>query len=54
MWPTTRIVNTIKPRNTKRTGHVSGMESKFIQHFCAKPQGRRPVGKPRHMWEDNI
>jgi hypothetical protein len=22
--------------------------------LVAKPQGKRPIGKPRHRWEDNI
>ena len=22
--------------------------------FVGKPEGRRPLGRPRHRWEDNI
>jgi hypothetical protein len=22
--------------------------------FVGKPEGKRPLGKPRHRWEDNI
>jgi hypothetical protein len=25
-----------------------------IQHFDWEPEGRRPLGRPRHRWEDNI
>jgi hypothetical protein len=25
-----------------------------IQGFGGKPEGKRPLGRPRHRWEDNI
>jgi hypothetical protein len=25
-----------------------------IQHFGWRPEGRRPLGRPRRRWEDNI
>jgi hypothetical protein len=27
---------------------------KLIQNVARKPEGKRPLGRPRHMWEDNI
>jgi len=26
----------------------------FIQILVRKPEGKRPCGRPRHKWEDNI
>ena len=33
---------------------VPGREESRIQGFMAKPEGKRPLGRPRHRWEDNI
>jgi hypothetical protein len=29
-----------------------GGEERNIQGFCGKPEGKRPLGRPRHGWED--
>jgi hypothetical protein len=36
--------------------HVSRMEGKRSAYriLVGKPESRRPVGMPRHRWEDNI
>jgi len=31
-----------------------GGEERFIQSFGGKLEGKRPLGSPRHRWEDNI
>jgi hypothetical protein len=31
--------------------HVWG-DKKRIQYFCRKPEGKRPLGRPRRRWED--
>jgi len=31
-----------------------GEEEKCIQELVGKPEGKRPLGGPRHRWEDNI
>jgi len=31
-----------------------GGEERCIQGFGGKPEGKRPLGRPRHRWEDNI
>ena len=32
-----------------------GGEEMCIQGFLVgKPEGKRPLGRPRHIWEDNI
>jgi len=32
--------------------HVWGEESCIV--LVGKPEGKRPLGRPRHRWEDNI
>jgi hypothetical protein len=29
-----------------------GRDEKLIQNFGWKPEGKRPFGRPRHVWED--
>ena len=38
------------------TGHVACMgEGRGVYRFLVgKPEGKRPLGRPRHRWEDNI
>jgi hypothetical protein len=31
-----------------------GEEERCIQGLVGKPEGKRPLGRPRHRWEDNI
>ena len=38
-------------------GHVARMEegrSTFKKVLTGKPKGKRPLGRPRRRWEDNI
>jgi hypothetical protein len=37
--------------NSDRTGQVERMEEKIL---VGKPEGNRPVRRPRRRWEDNI
>ena len=37
-----------------RTGNTYGAIQKCIQSFSGKPEGKRPLGRPRRRWEDNI
>jgi hypothetical protein len=36
--------------------HVAhmGEERKVYKVFVGKPEGKRPLGRPRHRWEDGI
>jgi hypothetical protein len=36
--------------------HVEYMveRNKCIQNFAKKPEGKRPLGRLRHRWEDNF
>jgi hypothetical protein len=37
-------------------GHVALLGEGRVVHkvLVGKPEGRRPLGRPRHIWEDNI
>jgi len=37
-------------------GHVARMGEKRSVYWVlvGKPEGKRPLGRPRHRWEDNI
>jgi len=50
------IVRVIKSRIMRWAGHVARMgEERGVYSFLVgKPEGRRPLGKPRRRWVDNI
>jgi hypothetical protein len=31
-----------------------GKEKGVYRVFVGKPEGKRPLGRPRHRWDDNI
>jgi len=33
---------------------VGAWEKLRIQNFCLKREGKRPLGRPKRRWEDNI
>jgi hypothetical protein len=37
-----------------RTRGTFGERRGAYRAFVGKPEGRRPLGRPRHRWEDNI
>ena len=46
----------IKSRRMRWAGHVARMgEERGVYRFLVgKPEGRRPLGRPRRRWVDNI
>ena len=50
------IVRVVKPRRMRWAGHVARMgEGRGVHRFLVgKPEGKRPSGRPRRRWEDNI
>jgi len=50
------IVRMIKSRKIRWVGHVARMgESRGAYRvLVGKPEGKRPFGRPRLRWEDNI
>jgi hypothetical protein len=50
------IVRVVKSRRMRWAGHVARMgEGRGVYSvLVGKPEGRRPLGRPRRRWEDNI
>jgi hypothetical protein len=46
----------MKSRRMKWAGHVARMGTKrnACRIWVVKPEGKRPLGRPRHRWVDNI
>ena len=56
LYRSPNIVRVIKSRGMRWAGHVAHMEEGRGVHkvLVGKPEGKRPLGRPRHRWEDNI
>jgi hypothetical protein len=50
------IVRVVKARRIRWAGHVARMGAVRGAYniLIGKPEGRRPLGRPRRRWEDNI
>jgi hypothetical protein len=50
------IIRIIKPRRMGWAGHVArmGEERNVYRLLVRKPEGKRPLGRPRRRWIDNI
>jgi len=50
------IVQVIKSRRMRWAGHVAcmGEERGVYRVLVGKPEGKRPLGRPRRRWVDNI
>ena len=50
------IVRVVKSRRMRWAGHVARMREDRGVHrvLVGKPEGKRPLGKPKSRWEDNI
>ena len=46
----------IKSRRMRLAGHVARMGERrgVYKILVGKPEGKRPLGRPRRRWEDNI
>jgi hypothetical protein len=51
-----RIIRIIKSRRMGLAGHVARMGEKrnACRLLVGKPEGKRPLGRPRRRWVDNI
>jgi len=56
LYSSPNIVRVIKSRMMRLAGHVARMgESRGAYRvLVGKSEGKRPLGKPRHRWDDNI
>jgi len=50
------IVRLIKSRRMRWAGHIACMGERkgLYRVLVGKPEGKRPIGRPRHRWDDNI
>ena len=50
------IIRNLNSRQLRCAGHVARMEQSRNAYrvLVGKPEGKRPLGWPRHRWEDNI
>jgi hypothetical protein len=50
------IIRVIKSRRMRWTGHVARMGERrgVYRVLVGRPEGKRPLGRPSHRWEDNI
>jgi len=56
LYSSPNIVRVIKSRRMIWTGHVArmGEERRVYRVLVGKPEGKRPMGRPRRRWVDNI
>jgi hypothetical protein len=50
------IIRPVKSRRMRWAGHVArmGEKRKVYKILVGKPEGKRPLGRPRRRWEDGI
>jgi hypothetical protein len=50
------IIRQVKSRRMRWAGHVArvGKDRKVYKVSVGKPEGKRPLGRPRRGWEDGI
>jgi hypothetical protein len=56
LYSSPNIIRMIKSRRMRWAGHVARMGEKMSAYriLVGKPEGKRPVGRPRHKWVDNV
>ena len=54
LYSSPNIVQVIKSRRMRRTGHVAHMGREDIYRVLGGNLRKRPLGKPSRRWEDNM
>ena len=56
MYRSPKIVRVIKTKRLRWAGHVARMEegTSVPKILTGEPVGKRPLGRPRRRWKDNI
>jgi len=56
MYSSSNIIWVIKSRIMRWAGHVAhmGERSGAYRILVGRPEGKSPLARPRHRWEDNI
>jgi hypothetical protein len=55
LYSSLNVVRVIKSRIMRWAGHVARMGERrgLYRALVGKPEGKRPLGRPRRRWEDN-
>jgi hypothetical protein len=56
LYSSPNIIRVVKSRRLRWAGHMArrGERRGAYRALVGKPEGRRPLGRPRRIWEDNI
>jgi hypothetical protein len=56
LYSSPNIIRQIKPRRMRWAGHVGrmGVERNVYRVLMGKPEGKRPLERPSHRWEDGM
>ena len=56
LYSSPNIIRNLKSRRLRWAGHTARMElsRNAYRVLVGKPEGNRPLGRPRRIWEDNI
>jgi hypothetical protein len=56
LYASPSIIRIIKSRRMRWVGHVAQMGEKrnVCRLLVGKPERKRPLGRPRHRWTDNL
>jgi hypothetical protein len=56
LYSSQNIVRVIKSRRMRWVGHVARMrEGRGVYSvLVGRPEGKRPLGRPKRRWEDNV
>jgi hypothetical protein len=56
LYSSPNIIRMIKSRRMRWVWHVARMGEKMTAYriLVRKPEGKKPLGRPRRMWVDNI
>jgi len=56
LYSSPNIIRVIKSRRIRWAGHVARMGEKRVVYrvLVGKPERKRPLGRPRRRWDDNI
>ena len=56
LYSSPNIISSLKSRRLRWAGHIARMEQSRNAYrvLVGKSEGKRPLGRPRHRWEDNI
>ena len=54
LYSSANIIRAIKSRRMRWAGHVARMGKVAYRVLMGNPEGKRPIGRPRHRRENNM